>query len=47
MSDFLDTARKILDSIGKDIPLREIPRPVKMKDDWLMSELFAESEPLA
>lgn len=47
MSDFLDTARKILDSIGEDIPLREIPRPVKMKDDWLMSELFAESEPLA
>jgi hypothetical protein len=47
MSDFLDTARKILDSIGKDIPLREIPRPVKMKDDWLMAELFAESEPLA
>ena len=43
MDDFLDTARHILVSIQKDIPLREIPRPADMKDDWFMTELFAES----
>lgn len=47
MTDFLDTARKILDSIGNDIALREIPRPANMKNDWLMAELFAGVEPLA
>jgi hypothetical protein len=43
MTDFLDVARKILDSIRNDIPLREIPRPSDMKDDWFMAELIAES----
>jgi hypothetical protein len=43
MDDFLDTARHILVSIQNDIPLEEIPRPADMKDDWFMSELFAES----
>ena len=43
MDDFLDTARDILVSIQNDIPLEEIPRPADMKDDWFMSELFAES----
>ncbi|MGH8544564.1 MAG: DUF4911 domain-containing protein [Gammaproteobacteria bacterium] len=43
MADFLDTARKILDSIQNDIPLRKIPRPSDMKDDWFMAELIAES----
>ena len=43
MTDFLDVARKVLDSIRNDIPLREIPRPSDMKDDWFMSELIAES----
>jgi hypothetical protein len=43
MADFLDTARNILDSIGNDIPLREIARPADMKDDWFMAELIAES----
>ena len=47
MTDFLDTARKILASIGNDIALREIPRPANMKNDWLMAELFAGVEPLA
>ena len=47
MTDFLDTARKILDSIGNDIALREIPRPANIKNDWLMAELFAGVEPLA
>ncbi len=43
MHDFLDAAREILRSVGSDIPLREIPRPAEMKDDWFMTELLAES----
>lgn len=43
MHDFLDAARAILKSLGNDIPLREIPRPGDMKDDWFMAELLAES----
>lgn len=43
MDDFLDVARAILDSIGRDIPLREIPRPADAQDDWLMSEWIAEA----
>lgn len=44
MTDFLDTARRILDSIATEIPLEIIPRPPDMKDDWFMAELLAESE---
>lgn len=44
MTDFLDAARKILDSLQNEIPLREIPRPADMKDDWFMAELLADSE---
>lgn len=44
MNDFLDAARAILDSIRKDIPLREVSRPAEMKDDWFMTELLAEAE---
>ena len=43
MNDFLDAARHILVSLRNDIPIREIPRPADMKDDWFMTELFAES----
>ncbi len=43
MTDFLDTARAILVSLEKEIPLREIARPADMKDDWFMAELAAES----
>jgi hypothetical protein len=39
MADFLQTAREILDSIKKDIPFVEIPRPADVTDDWLMAEL--------
>jgi hypothetical protein len=39
MPDFADAARKILESIKNDVPLREIPRPVDAKDDWFMAEL--------
>jgi hypothetical protein len=42
MHDFLDAAREILKSVGSDVPLREIPRPADMKDDWFMAELLAE-----
>jgi Domain of unknown function (DUF4911) len=44
MDDFLDTARRILDSIKNKIPLHEIPRPAEMNDDWLMAELAAEKD---
>ena len=43
MTDFLDTARKILDSIKNDVPLREISRPMNMNDDWFMAEIVREA----
>jgi uncharacterized protein DUF4911 len=43
MNDFFATARGILDSIKDDVPLREIPRPADMNDDWFMAELATES----
>jgi len=39
MSDFIDTAHKIIDSLKQDIPLAEIPRPANLSDDWFMVEL--------
>lgn len=39
MPAFIDAARKILDSIKNDVPLREIPRPADAQDDWFMAEL--------
>jgi hypothetical protein len=43
MRDFADTAREILESIKKDVPLQEIPPPANMPGDWLMSELRNET----
>lgn len=43
MDDFLDIARKILDSLKTDTSLQEIPPPADMTDDWLMAELSQES----
>ena len=43
MDDFLDTARNILRSIQRDVPIVEIPRPADVGDDWLMTELTTES----
>ena len=43
MDDFLNTARSILDSIQRDVPIMEIPRPADVGDDWLMIELTGES----
>ena len=39
MTDFVDTAHKIIDSLKQDMPLAEIPRPAHMTDDWFMLEL--------
>jgi hypothetical protein len=39
MTDFVDTAHKIIDSLKQDIPLAEIPRPADLTDDWFMLEL--------
>jgi hypothetical protein len=43
MEDFLGTAQNILETLKSDVPLREIPRPGDVGDDWLMMELAAES----
>ena len=43
MCDFLDAARGILESLKRDIPFAEIPRPADMTDDWFMAELAKES----
>jgi hypothetical protein len=39
MRDFADTARAILESLKKDIPLQEISPPSGTADDWFMTEL--------
>ncbi|MGH7927513.1 MAG: DUF4911 domain-containing protein, partial [Candidatus Binatia bacterium] len=39
MRDFAATARKILDSLEKEIPLKEIAPTAATADDWFMSEL--------
>jgi hypothetical protein len=43
MSGFLTTARGILDSLKREVPFAEIPRPAGMTDDWFMAELAEES----
>lgn len=40
MNDFLDTARSIVASLQDEVPMREIPRPADVKDDWFMTELI-------
>ena len=39
MTDFVDTAHEIIESLKRDIPLAEISRPADMSDDWFMQEL--------
>jgi hypothetical protein len=39
MTDFVDTAHKVIDSLKQDIPLAEIARPADLTDDWFMLEL--------
>ncbi len=41
--DFAETAENILESLRREVPLVEIPRPADMNDDWLMGELAGES----
>jgi hypothetical protein len=42
MNDFLDTARSILASLKEELPLREIPRPQEIGEDWLVRELVTD-----
>lgn len=39
VDDFADEARRILNSLEEDVPLRNVPRPSQVSDDWLMQEL--------
>ncbi len=43
MPDFVATARAILAALEQEVPLREIPRPAEINDDWLMAELAEHS----
>jgi Domain of unknown function (DUF4911) len=45
MTDFVDTADEIIDSLKRDIPLAKISRPANMADDWFMLELAAATTP--
>lgn len=42
--DFLDVARKIVESIAHEVPLFEMPRPSDINDDWFMAELAGEPQ---
>jgi len=42
VEDFLAVAREILDSVKREVPLVEVPRPADISDDWLMAELATE-----
>ena len=39
MSDFVDIAHEIIESLKRDILLEEISRPADIADDWFMREL--------
>jgi hypothetical protein len=39
MRDFAGVARSIVESLQQEIPLREVPPPLDMSDDWFMREL--------
>jgi len=41
--DFANITENILESLKKELPLVEIPRPANMTADWLMAELATES----
>ena len=45
VDDFLNVARSILDSLQKEVPLMEIPRPDDIGDDWLLRELAVTNKP--
>ena len=41
--DFIEVVRETLASLKREIPLKEIPRPAEIQDDWLMAELATPS----
>ncbi len=44
VQDFLGTARCILDSLKKEVPLTEVPQPTEIGDDWLLNELATDRD---
>ena len=45
VDDFQDIARSILASLYHEVPLREIPRPPHIGNDWLLRELATDKAP--
>lgn len=41
VDDFAAVAREIFESLKREVPLTETPRPADLGDDWLMTELAA------
>lgn len=39
VSDFIEVASAIVKSLQQEVTLNEIPPPLDLSDDWLMSEL--------
>lgn len=39
VSDFIEVARAIVKSLQQEVTLIEIPPPLDVSDDWLMTEL--------
>lgn len=37
--DALDLTHGVLAALGREIPIKQIPRPEEMGDDWLLTEL--------
>jgi len=42
VDSLLPTARQILESLERDMPLEETAKPVDMGEDWFMRELSSE-----
>ncbi len=45
VDDFQEIARSIRASLNHEVPLREIPRPPDMGNDWLLRELATDKVP--
>ncbi|MEE9550030.1 MAG: DUF4911 domain-containing protein [Candidatus Binatia bacterium] len=45
VDDFQEIARSILASLNHEVPLREIPRPLDIGNDWLLRELATDKAP--
>jgi hypothetical protein len=44
VEDYGAVAREILDDLKTEVPLREIPRPAELSNDWLMAELATDDQ---